>query len=101
MARKTTPSFITELPLTIDSKQEKHLISRFQAARQLYNACLNESLVRMQLVRDSEPYNQAKKLNREKDKKQRKELFKTAREKARFSDYEIQSFATLTAKSSK
>ena len=101
MARKTTPSFITELPLTIDSKQEKHLISRFQSARQLYNACLNESLVRMQLVRDSEPYNQAKKLNREKDKKQRKELFKTAREKARFSDYEIQSFATLTAKSSK
>ncbi|MCJ8278560.1 MAG: transposase [Rivularia sp. ALOHA_DT_140] len=101
MARKTTPSFITELPLKIDSKQEKHLISRFQAARQLYNACLNESLVRMELVRNSEPYNQAKKLNREKDKKQRKELFKTAREKARFSDYEIQSFATLTAKSSK
>ncbi|MDJ0737773.1 MAG: transposase [Nostocaceae cyanobacterium] len=100
MARKTTPSFITELPLKVDSKINKQLTARFQAGRQLYNACLNEALVRMNLVRNSEPYKQAKKLNRDKDKKQRKELFKTAREQARFSDYEIQSFAVLTAKSS-
>ncbi|MEO1765048.1 MAG: transposase, partial [Cyanobacteria bacterium J06629_18] len=101
MARKTTPSFITELPLRVDSKLEKHLNARFQAARQLYNACLNEALIRMELVRNSESYRQAKKLNREKDKKQRKELFKTAREQVRFSDYELQSFAVLIAKSSK
>ncbi|MEO1432897.1 MAG: transposase [Cyanobacteria bacterium J06633_8] len=100
MARSTTSSFITELPLKVDSKQEKQLNARFQAGRQLYNACLNEALIRMELVRNSEPYKQAKKINREKDKKQRKELFKTAREKARFSDYELQSFATLIAKSS-
>lgn len=100
MARSTTPSFITELPLKVNSKLEKQLSARFHAARQLYNACLNEALVRMELVRNSEPYKQAKKLNREKDKKQRKELFKTAREQARFSDYGLQSFATLTAKSS-
>ena len=100
MARKTTPSFITELPLKVDSKVDKLLISRFQAGRQLYNACLNEALIRMDLVRNSEPYKQAKKLHRNKDKKQRKELFKTAREQARFSDYELQSFAVLTAKSS-
>ncbi|MEO1801665.1 MAG: RNA-guided endonuclease TnpB family protein, partial [Cyanobacteria bacterium J06629_2] len=101
MARNTTPSFITELPLKINSKHEKLLHSRFQAARQLYNACLNESLVRSELVRNSEAYSQAKRLNREKDKKQRKELFKAARESARFSDYDLQSFATFTAKSSK
>ena len=101
MARKTTLSLITELPLKVDSKIEKQLIAKFQAGRQLYNACLNEALIRMGLVRNSESYNQAKKLNREKDKKQRKELFKAARERARFSDYEIQSFATLTANSSK
>ena len=101
MARKTTPSFITELPLKVNSKIEKQLTARFQAGRQLYNACLNEALIRMELVRNSEPYKQAKKLNREKDKKQGKELFKAAREQARFSDYELQSFATLTAKSSK
>ncbi|BAY81585.1 transposase, IS605 family protein [Calothrix parasitica NIES-267] len=101
MARKTTPSFITELPLKVDSKIEKQLNARFQAGRQLYNTCLNEALIRMELVRNSESYKQAKKLNREKDKKQRKELFKTAREQAKFSDYELQSFAVLTAKSSK
>ncbi len=101
MARSTTPSFITELPLKVDSKINKQLSARFQAGRQLYNACLNEALIRMELVRNSESYNQAKKLNREKDKKQRKELFKTAREQAKFSDYELQSFANLTAKSSK
>ncbi len=88
------------MPLKVDSKQEKHLNSRFHAGRQLYNACLNEAVVRSELVRNSEPYKQAKKLNREKDKKQRKELFKTAKEQGRFSDYELQSFATLTAKSS-
>ncbi len=101
MARSTTLSFITELPLKVDSKQEKQLSARLQSGRQLYNACLNEALIRMDLVRNSESYKQAKKLNREKDKKQRKELFKTARERARFSDYELQSFANLTAKSSK
>ena len=101
MARSTTLSFITEVPLKVDSLTEKQLNSKFQAGRQLYNACLNEALIRMQLVHNSEPYKQAKKLNRDKDKKQRKELFKTAREQARFSDYELQSFATISAKSSK
>ena len=59
MARKTTPSFITEIPLIVNSKQEKELLSRFQAARQLYNACLNEVMVRMELVRKSEQYKAA------------------------------------------
>ncbi|MCJ8280758.1 MAG: transposase, partial [Rivularia sp. ALOHA_DT_140] len=101
MARKTTPSFIIELPLKVDSKINKQLSARFQSGRQLYNACLNEALIRRSLVRNSEPYKQAKRFNREKDKKQRKELFKTAREQARFSDYELQSFANSTANSSK
>ena len=66
MARSTTPSFITELPLKIDSQLEKQLNARFQAGRQLYNACLNEALIRMELVRNSLAYQQAKKHNREK-----------------------------------
>ncbi|MEO1378665.1 MAG: RNA-guided endonuclease TnpB family protein, partial [Cyanobacteria bacterium J06635_10] len=51
MARSKTPSFMTELPLKVDSKQERELLARFQAARQLYNACLGEALARMNLVR--------------------------------------------------
>ncbi len=56
MARSTTPSFITEVPLIVDSKQEAELLSRFQAGRQLYNACLNEAMKRLELVRNSELY---------------------------------------------
>ncbi len=100
MAKTTTPSFITEIPLKADSKLESLLNARFQGARQLYNACLNEALIRMELVRKSEPYQQAKKLNRQKQKKQCKDLFKKAREQYRFSEYDLHSFATVTAKSS-
>ena len=100
MAKTTTPSFITEIPLKVDSKLESKLNARFQAARQLLNACLNEALIRMELVLGSEPYQQAKKLNRDKQKKQRKELFKKAREQHRFSEYDLHSFASITAKSS-
>lgn len=100
MTKSTTPSFITEIPLKVDSKQDRELLARFQAARQLYNACLNEALVRMQRTRDSEPYRQAQKM-RGVSKTQRKELFLEARKQARFSEYELGSFATATANASK
>lgn len=100
MAKKTTPSFITEIPLKVTGSQERELLARFQAGRQLYNACLSEALVRMELVRNSEPYQQAKKLNKEKDKAQRKKLFKEARELKRFTDYDLQSYANHTARDS-
>ena len=100
MAKTTTPSFITEIPLKVDNRLESKLDARFQAGRQLLNACSNEALIRMELVRKSEPYQQAKKLNREKQKKQRKDLFKKATEQYRFSEYDLHSFATVTAKSS-
>ena len=63
MAKTTTPSFITEIPPKVDSKVESKLSARFESARQLYNTCLNEALIRMELVRKSEPYQQAKRLN--------------------------------------
>ena len=59
MARSATPSFVVELPLVVDSKQESELNSKFQAGRQLYNACLNEAMVRMELVRNSDAYKAA------------------------------------------
>ena len=100
LARKTTPSFITEIPLTVDSKQESELLSRFQAGRQLYNACLNEAMVRMELVRNSSAYIAAKKISRT-EKKQRSDAFSEARLADRYSDYDIQSYATIVANKSK
>ena len=69
-------------------------------AIRIYNACLNEALVRMNLVRNSELYQQAKRL-RGGSKKERQELFKKAREQYKFNDYALKTFATQTANRSK
>lgn len=100
MARKQTPSFITEIPLVVDSKQEKELLSRFEASRQLYNACLNEAMVRMELVGNSEAFKVAKKIPKSK-KKERTEAFNAARQAYRYSDYNLQDYATIVGNSSK
>ncbi|AFZ12727.1 transposase IS891/IS1136/IS1341 family [Crinalium epipsammum PCC 9333] len=99
MAKSKTLSFIAEILLIVDSKQGSELKSRFQAARQLYNACLNEAMVRMELVRKSEVYQTAKKLPRE-QKKQRSTMFSEARALYRYSDYDLQSYATLVSNKS-
>ncbi|WP_414581723.1 RNA-guided endonuclease TnpB family protein [Scytonema sp. PCC 10023] len=100
MARKKTPSFITEIPLIVDSAPEKELLSRFEASRQLYNACLNEAMVRMELVRNSEAFKGAKKISKSK-KKERTDAFSAARQAYRYSDYDLQAYATIVANSSK
>ena len=100
MAKAKTSSFITEIPLVVDSFLERKLEARFQAARQLYNTCLNEVLRRLGRVKKSTSYLAAKELSRNK-KKERKELFKQARDDAQFSEYSLHSFATATAKQSK
>ena len=100
MPKKRTPSFITEIPLKVDSTQESELLSKFEAARQLYNACLGEAMTRMKLVRDSEAFKIAKKISKT-NKKERIEAFSAARQAYRYSDFDLQTYATITASSSK
>ena len=59
MAKAKTPSFILELGLETNAHEEAELNSRFEAARQLYNACLNEAKRRLELLRQSKEYQQA------------------------------------------
>ncbi len=98
MRRSQTTSFITELPLVVDSQTEKKLLARFQAGRQLYNACLHEAMIRMNLVKNSDAYIKAKKLPKG---KARTIAFSEARKAYRYSEYELHSFATKTAKESR
>lgn len=98
MPRSKTPSFVTDIPLVVDSSTEKELLSRFQAGRQLYNACLGEAMVRMELVRESEAYQSARRLPKG---KARNEAFSTARTAYRYSEYALHSVAKLTAGRSK
>jgi hypothetical protein len=86
--------------LIVDSKQEADLLSRFQAGRQLYNACLNEAMKRLELVRNSELYKSAKRIPRTR-KKERSDAFKKAREQYRYSEYDLHTFATLTSNNAK
>ncbi|MDY6899231.1 MAG: transposase [Cyanobacteriota bacterium] len=101
MPRKTTSTFVTEISLIVNSVDNRELEARFHAGQQLLNAVLGEAMIRMGLVRNSEPYRQAQKLKGDDNKSQRKKLFEEARKLHRFSDFELQSFAVLSANSSK
>lgn len=98
MRQSTTPSFITTIPLVVNSQAESELLSRFQAGRQLYNALLNEATVRMRLVQKSTHYQYAKTLAKG---KARTEAFSEARKQYRYSEYDLQAHATVVANSSK
>ncbi len=108
MPRSKTPSFITELPIIVCSKSERELRSRFQAGRQLYNACLGEAMTRVKLIKNSEVYKKATTIPRTIQKNQeyvpnpeRKRLFNEAWKQYRFSEYELHSYATIVARQSK
>ncbi len=89
---KTTPSFVCELPLVVSANKEGVLLSRLEAARQMYNACLGEAMRRVNQVRQSKDFNKARSLKP--SNPERKVLFKKARERYEFSDYAIQSYST-------
>ena len=98
MGRSKTDSFITELPLVVDSQTDKKLLAKFQAGRQLYNACLSEAMTRMNLVKSSEAYIKAQKMPKG---QARTIAFSEARKAYRYSEYELHSFATFTSNKSK
>jgi putative transposase len=98
MPKSSTPSFITTIPLIVASQDEAELLSRFQAGRQLYNALLSESMKRMQLVRESDLYQEARKLPKGKIKS---DAFKAAYQQYRYSEYDLQAYATIVANGSK
>jgi transposase len=89
---KTTPSFVTELPLKVTSANEGVLLSRLDAARQIYNACLGEAMRRVRLIRQSKDFNRARSLKP--SNPERKVLFKRARERYDFSEYALHSYST-------
>jgi transposase len=89
---KTTPSFVTELPLVVSPAHEGVLLSRLEAAHQLYNACLGEALRRVKLIRQSRDFNKARSLKA--SNPERKVLFKRVRERYNFSEYALHSYST-------
>lgn len=98
MAKSSTPSFVTTIPLIVSSRDEKEINARFNAGLRLYNACLCEAIKRVGLIKSTQAYKEAKALPR--NSKARKDAFSKAISAYRFSDYEMQAFANQTAKAS-
>lgn len=96
MAKSKPQRFITELELEPTPGQAKKLLARFEAARQVYNACLGECLKRLGLLRQSRLYNHARKMPKG-DK--RNAAFREANEKIGFHEYDITRWATQFTKS--
>jgi hypothetical protein len=88
---KRTLSFVCEVPLRVYPREERILLARLEADRQVYNACLGEARQRVQLVRESKAFQRARTLS--KDDPERAQLFRAARAQHAFSDYALQAYA--------
>src|SRR5258707_3934848 len=82
-----TPSFVCEVALRVSRAQERTLLARLEAARQVYNACLGEARRRVQLVRQSKAFQRARTLPR--DDAARKTLFAQPRPHPAFSEHAL------------
>src|SRR5260370_14527984 len=58
-------SFVCEVPLRVSRAQERTLLARLEAARQVYNACLGEACTRVRLVREAKAFQRARTLPRD------------------------------------
>lgn len=90
-AEKRTPSFVCEIPLRVTPAQERALLVRFEAARQVYNACLGEARRRVRLIQQAKVYQRARRLP--KDDPQRTALFAQARTQYHFHEYALHAYA--------
>jgi putative transposase len=55
-SKDRTPSFIATIRLKTEKKAEKQFLVMSDCARQLYNACLGESLKRLRGIQSTELY---------------------------------------------
>jgi len=83
-------TFIHEIPLRTTPHDVAVLNTRLDAARQLYNACLRESLRRLDLMRESKQYQISRTLPKGKP---RNVAFKAARDQHQFQEYGLHTFA--------
>jgi len=90
--RIKTPSYTFELPMQTTVADERELAIRFEANRHIYNACLGESLRRLDLMRASKEWQHARTLSKGKF---RTEAFKSIIAKFGFSAYSVEKFAKL------
>ncbi len=85
-----SPSFVLELALRVDPGADRVLETRFEAARQLYNACLGEALRRLRKMKGSDQWARA----RTRSGEERTKTFRGLCETFGFSAHAIESYGT-------
>ena len=68
MRKNQTPSFIAELPLVVNSHQERQLLLIFEISRKLYNAALGDGLKKIRLMKQSKAWQAARLMKPSADK---------------------------------
>ena len=84
------PSFVAEFGLRTTPRDERELRVRFEAARQMYNACLGETLRRLSLMRESKDYRAARARTKGKE---RRAAFLAVAQTFGYTSLSIQKFA--------
>jgi hypothetical protein len=84
--KSKTPTFLLELPLSVDAGQASCLRARFEAARCLYNALLGQVLTRMKRMRADLAWQEARAIPRT-QRKERSAAFAHLCQAYGFSEY--------------
>jgi hypothetical protein len=92
MKKSTTPTFLLELPLSVDTGQANRLSAHFEAARCLYNALLGEAMKRLRAMRADPAWQEARAIPQTRNA-ERKEAFSRLRQAYGFSEYALINFA--------
>ena len=103
MPRKTTPTFVHEMPLRIDRKQRHALVKRFEVMHFPYNVVLQEMLRKIDAMRADERWQKACKMPRATDAQRiaRGSAFSKLRSDYGFSEYEAHEIVARHLRASK
>ncbi len=91
MKKSKTPTFLVELPLSVDAGQATRLRAHFEAARCLLNALLGEAMKRLRAMRADPAWQEARAIPQA-QKQERKEAFARLRQAYGFSEYALHEF---------
>ena len=94
--RRTTPTFLLELPLIVNAGQAKRLRGHLEAGRALYNAVLSEGQKRLRRMRADPSWQVARAIPRT-QKQQPRAAFAALRQRYGFSEYALHEY-TKTAR---
>src|SRR6266536_3516937 len=87
-SRRTTPTFLLELPLVVNESEAKRIRAHLHAATALYNAVLSDGNQRLRRMRADPGWQGARHIPRT-HKQQRQAAFSTLRKQYGFTEYAL------------